>query len=246
MRKLVQTLRQKAGGDKRMEGDVTHRVSVSAGEGWSKRNFGFLQRVALPAIFTPRRHTYSSRVFPTPAAGKLRLTWIGHASFLVQTERHNVLVDPNFAMWLGFLKRLRKPGSRSSGCRASIAVLITHAHFDHLNIRSLRAIGTDIPVVVPGGVAKLLRRRGFTEVHELDYWESFKPGGDLEIRLTPTQHWGARFLHDTHRRFGAYLIRQGARQVFHCGDSVPDGFTEIGERAGKIDVALMPIGRMKT
>ena len=86
-----------------------------------------------------------------------------------------------------------------------------------------------------------MRGLGFQSIHELEYWKSFERGG-ARITLTPCHHWGARFLHDSHRGFGGYIIEVEGRTIYHCGDTAFfDGFKEIGERF-KIDLALLPIG----
>ena len=95
---------------------------------------------------------------------------------------------------------------------------------------------------MPKGVGKLVRGKGFGEVVEMDLWAKARLG-PLEITFTPSKHWGARMVHDTHRGFGGYLIRnESGRTVYHCGDSAYfEGFTRIGEEAD-IQLAMLPIG----
>ena len=120
-------------------------------------------------------------------------------------------------------------------------MLGTHAHFDHLDRKTLRAVASDQPVVVPQHVGSLVHGLGFHHVQELRCWETFELGA-LKITLTPARHWGARVLHDNHRGFGGFLIEYGGRSVFHCGDSAYfEGFKEIGERL-PVEIALLPIG----
>jgi len=120
-------------------------------------------------------------------------------------------------------------------------VLVTHAHFDHLDRRTLRAVASDQPIAVPEHVGGLVHGLGFRHVHELKCWESFTHGS-LKITLTPARHWGARVLHDNHRGFGGFHIEYAGRSVLHCGDSAYfDGFREIGERM-PVEIALLPIG----
>jgi len=120
-------------------------------------------------------------------------------------------------------------------------VLVTHAHFDHLDRRTLRRVATDQPIVVPTGVGNLVHDLGFHIVHELDYWQTVELG-PLKISLTPCHHWGARFLADLHRDFGGFVIASNGRTIFHCGDTAYfPGFKEIGERFS-VDLALLPIG----
>jgi len=175
------------------------------------------------------------------AAGQIGITWIGHASFLIQTPEHSVLIDPNWARWLKVIKRLREPGIALDDLPATDLVLVTHAHFDHLDKKSLRAVAANQPIIVPEHVGSLVEGLGFNRVQELKRWESMELGG-LKITLTPAYHWGARMLHDQHRGFGGFLIEYQGRTIFHCGDSAWfDGFSEIGKRSN-IDIALLPIG----
>ncbi|MCB1224696.1 MAG: MBL fold metallo-hydrolase, partial [Verrucomicrobiales bacterium] len=120
--------------------------------------------------------------------------------------------------------------------------LITHAHYDHLHLPSLRKLAAGQPIIVPTGVGQLVKRCGFGRIVELDTWQSAR-FNSLHVMMTPARHWGARMIHDTHRKFGGYLLTGPEKTVFHCGDSAMfDGFAEIGERAGDLDLALMPIG----
>jgi L-ascorbate metabolism protein UlaG (beta-lactamase superfamily) len=118
---------------------------------------------------------------------------------------------------------------------------VTHAHFDHLDRRTLRKIASDQPIVVPLEVGNLVHDLGFNIVHELDHWQRVELG-PLCITLTPCHHWGARFLHDSHRGFGGFVIETDERCIFHCGDTAYfEGFREIGKRFD-VDIALLPIG----
>ena len=215
------------------------KVGLKPAGDWHKRNF--LTEVLIPSLFTRRSGKKIAPRFPTLKAGEIGLTWIGHASFLVQTPTANLLVDPNWAKWLKVIKRIRHPGLEIRDLPTINLVLVTHAHFDHLDRRSLRSVAEDQPIIVPFEVGSLVRGLGFQSIHELEYWKSFERGG-ARITLTPCHHWGARFLHDSHRGFGGYIIEVEGRTIYHCGDTAFfDGFKEIGERF-KIDLALLPIG----
>ena len=169
------------------------------------------------------------------------LTWIGHASFLLQAAGLNILIDPIWSNWVKGIKRMRSPGVELNALPGIDLVLITHAHFDHLDRRTLRGVAADQPVVVPFEVGNLVHDLGFRVVQELHYWESFEYG-PVRVTLTPCHHWGARLLHDSHRGFGGFMIEVAGRVIYHCGDTAYfDGFREIGERF-PIDVALLPIG----
>ena len=214
-------------------------VDMKLGSGWHKRNF--LAEVVIPSMFTKRHGEKNKPVYPELREGELCITWIGHASFLVQTTEHSILIDPNWAKWLKVIKRIRQPGIEIHDLPAIDLVLVTHAHFDHLDRKTLRAVASDQAIVVPEHVGGLVHGLGFNHVQELRQWECFR-FGDLKVTLTPARHWGARVLHDSHRGFGGFHIEYAGRSVFHCGDSAWfEGFTEIGERL-PVEIALLPIG----
>ena len=215
------------------------RVRLRPQRDWHKRNY--LTEVLIPSLFIKRSGQYVPPQFPKIIDGQVCLTWIGHASFLLQTRDTNILIDPNWSKWLKVIKRLKRPGFEIHHLPSIDYVLVTHAHFDHLDRRTLRRVAADQPIIVPNGVGNLVHRLGFHIVHELDEWQSVEFDG-LKISLTPAHHWGARFLADRHRGFGGFVIGMDGRTVFHCGDSAYfPGFKEIGQRH-KIDIALLPIG----
>ena len=216
-----------------------YRVSLKPGKGWLKRNF--LTQVYLPSLFTRRKGTAHQPEFPPLAADDICLTWIGHASFLIQWRGLNILVDPIWSLWLKIIKRIRRPGFPLKHLPAIDLVLVTHAHFDHLDRKTLRRIAAWQPIVVPEGVGNLVHDLGFNRIYELTPWESLCVG-EVEVTLTPCHHWGARVLHDSHRGFGGFHLKLGSRTIFHCGDSAYfPGFSEIGDRL-RTEIALLPIG----
>ncbi|HEV2731766.1 MAG TPA: MBL fold metallo-hydrolase [Terriglobales bacterium] len=181
--------------------------------------------------------------------GELGVTFIGHASFLVQMGGQNVVIDPNFARWLFVLKRLRQPGVQVGDLPPIDLVLVTHAHFDHLHRPSLRAIvqqtvrrrGISPTIVVPHHVFDLVSDLGFENVVELDWWNSYRHHG-LTITHVPSRHWGARILRDSYRGYGGYVLRDGKYSLYHAGDTAYfSGFREIGRRLAP-ELALLPIG----
>ena len=206
---------------------------------WNERNF--ITEVLIPSFFIRKTGVQHRPVFPELKTGQLALTWIGHASFLIQTPRHNILVDPNWANWLIVIRRLKRAGMAIHDLPNIDLVLITHAHFDHLNRRTLRTVAEEQPIVVPSGVSNLVHDLGFERVHEMNWWDQWDHEG-LKITFTPAKHWGARVLHDSHRGYGGYVVEFEGRQVYHCGDSAYfDGFKEIGDRLAP-EISLMPIG----
>ena len=225
--------------------DKTLKVGLLPQQGWVPRNYHFVRRILLPQIFSLRSGSAQRPDLWSHGGPEVQVTWIGHASFLLQTEGVNILVDPVWSNWLGFIKRVRHPGLQIEDLPPIHAVLITHAHFDHLHLRALGRIGQGQPIIVPRGVGRLVRGRGFGDIVELEHWARASIG-PLEIIFTPSKHWGARMVHDVHRAFGGFLIRNAAgRTVYHCGDSAYfEGFGEIGS-VWPIDLAILPIGAYK-
>ncbi len=180
---------------------------------------------------------------------ELGVTFIGHSSFLIQIAGLTVLIDPVFVRWLIVLRRLRRPGVRIDGLPAIDAVLLTHAHMDHLNRPSLRRIiahtrritGKAPMAIVPWGVQNLIQDLGFSRIIALEWWQSTQLEA-VDVTLTPAKHWGARLFKDTYRGFGGYVLRGGGHTVYHSGDTAYfSGFAEIGRRLAP-EIALLPIG----
>ncbi|MEO1856519.1 MAG: MBL fold metallo-hydrolase [Rubritalea sp.] len=210
-------------------------------KGWVKRNIHFFGMRIFTQVFKRRLGTTSEAVLAPPAAGIARVTWIGHASFLLQFADHSVLIDPNWAHWHGFVKRQRNPGLGIKFLPHIDLVLVSHAHFDHLHKKSLKIVESREGIVVPKGSGSLVKKLGFHSVYEMALWDELT-FSDLTVTHTPAHHWGARYLHDTHRDYGGYIVKSGDLTVFHCGDSAYfEGFIEIGKRH-HIDIAIMPIG----
>jgi L-ascorbate metabolism protein UlaG (beta-lactamase superfamily) len=209
---------------------------------------------------------------PQVRAGETAITFIGHSSFLIQTAGRALLIDPVFATRLILLRRQRHPGIRVPDLPPIDAVLLTHAHMDHLNRPSLRAIirgmqrrGMPAPVaIVPEGVEDLVRDLGFARIEALQWWQSVdldfadtnsqkaqsiatrhkaSRGESLRITATPARHWGARLFNDTHRGFGGYVIESPASPtIYHSGDTAY--FSGFSEIGRRLqpEVALLPIG----
>lgn len=216
--------------------------SLMPKKGWPMRNYHYLRHRVIPGIMKkPDGHT-EAVAEANPICGGIKLTWTGHAGFLVQFESKAVVFDPNFAKWHGFVKRQRHSGLALHNVPAVDLVLVSHAHYDHMHKRALKKIEAEHGIVVPRGSAKLVKRLGFSKIAEMEVWEEVE-FDDLKVIHTPSEHWGARFIHDTHRDYGGYGVSCNGKTVFHCGDSAYfDQFEKIGKQLGKIDVALMPIG----
>ena len=189
-------------------------------------------------------------VLPEFDPNSTAITFIGHSSFLVQLQGQAVLIDPVFATRLIILRRQRRAGLRVRDLPNVDAILLTHAHMDHLNRPSLRAIiremrrrGALSPMaIVPNDVQDLVSDLGFRSVTSLAWWQTATVNG-LQVTATPAKHWGARMFKDTHRGFGGYILNApGFETVYHSGDTAYfNGFREIGHRFN-LGIALLPIG----
>jgi len=172
-------------------------------------------------------------------------TWIGHSTFLLQMGGWNVLTDPVWAERMGFARRLAAPGLQMSELPDIDAVLLSHSHYDHMHMASLKRFKS-AQLFVPAGLAAALRSAGFARVTELGWWEQAQLG-ELELHFVPAQHWTRRTLWDTNRsHWGGWVLqpsrRQGREAVYFAGDSgYFPGFREIGERYA-IRQAFIPIG----
>ena len=222
-----------------------------------RQKLRFLSDLVFSSLFQVMRGSPQPLILASPA--QLGVTFIGHSSFLIQMAGLSVLIDPVFARYLYVLKRRRKPGLRIADLPVIDAVLLTHAHMDHLNLPSLRRIirhtqrltGVAPVAVVPRGVEDLVAGLGFSKVISLEWWQqaelrALSPGPSastrIEVTMTPARHWGARMFSDTHRGFGGYVLSSAGHRIYHSGDTAYfDGFTEIGRRL-QPQTALLPIG----
>lgn len=201
----------------------------------------FFREMVWKALITKRCGKCRQLEFPKLEEGQLALTWIGHASFLMQFADLNVLIDPNFANWLFLLKRIKRAGLVIDDLPPIDLLLLTHAHFDHFHKPTLRRLPAPKLAVMPWGMGDLARGLGFQRIIELQWWESFIHG-DWKVTLVPSQHWGARVIHDHHRGYGGFVLEKRGRRIYHAGDSAYfDGFKEIG-RVCRPEIALLPIG----
>ncbi|HEU6447505.1 MAG TPA: MBL fold metallo-hydrolase [Verrucomicrobiae bacterium] len=203
----------------------------------------FFHQMVLKTLLTPRVGTSQRPVFPKLKNGEIAITWIGHASFLIQFTDLNVLVDPNFANWLFLLKRIKRSGLKIDHLPPIDLVLLTHAHFDHFHKPTLRKLPHPKIGIMPRGVGDLAHNLGFSRIVELEWWESFsRADANWKVTFTPSKHWGARTIRDTHRGYGGFILEHQGRKIYHAGDSAYfDGFAEIGKKLSP-EIALLPIG----
>ena len=205
------------------------------------------RRVAWPKL--PPDPAYA----PPPEAiepGTVALTFIGHATFLLRLPGLTILTDPIFSdrcspvNWAG-PRRARPPGLPLTQLPPIDLVLVSHNHYDHLDLPSLRRLsgrGTPAAITTLGNEG-LLREAGFASVHAMDWWES-RAAGPVHVTATPARHFSRRGLRDGNRTlWGGFSLATDHGQILFAGDSgYGPHWTAIRERLGPPDLALIPIG----
>ena len=180
----------------------------------------------------------------------LHAAWLGHSTVLLKVDGFTILTDPVLGSRCGVrvgpmtvgLKRLVAPALVRAQLPAIDLILLSHAHFDHLDqatLRALEASGTS--VITAPSTSDLLRVDRYGSVRELS-WGQHLEVGPAKVRALQVSHWGARMQTDTHRGYNGYLIETGGRRIVFGGDTAyTDSFRSVrGTRA--VDLAIMPIG----
>lgn len=179
---------------------------------------------------------------------------LGHSTVLLNFLGVRVLTDPVFSERVGpgipplilGPKRYLQPALTAKEVPAPDVIVLSHAHFDHFDVWSLRKFARETPVVTARATGDLLRCHGFKDVHELDWEHSFTletPSGAIQFTALEVAHWGARMVHDEHRGYNGYLMERGGHAVCFAGDTAfTHAFAKLNDPRRPIDLMLMPIG----
>ena len=202
-------------------------------------------REVLPASETPAPERWTDN--------GITLAWLGHATVLINFYGVRILTDPALFRRIGVDVWIRSIGPlRLTSCALTPAalpdidlVLVSHAHFDHLDTPSLAAIRGRPAAVVASATSDLLPRRRYSSVRELAWGESVRiatPRGDAEVRAIEVKHWGARLGRDTYRGYNGYIVRREGRALLFGGDTAHTPLFASYRSYGPYDAAIMPIG----
>jgi L-ascorbate metabolism protein UlaG (beta-lactamase superfamily) len=185
------------------------------------------------------------------AAGEVAATFIGHATYLLQFASLTVLTDPVFGSRAGPFgilgpKRVCPPALRLGELPRVDLVVLSHNHYDHLDLASLRWLARQRrpQFVAPLGLKPWLEARGVGPVVELDWWQSHWAGPEMEVTCTPAQHWSSRSPWDRCRTlWGGFWLGTPRGAVYFAGDSGWSGnFAAVQARLGSPAVSILPIG----
>jgi len=214
------------------------RLAARLGRG--RGRFRVLDRFSCPAP-APRKPDLSNW-----DKNDLAVAWLGHATVLLRIGGMTIITDPVLMSRVGLGLGLMTGGPRRHYAAALTVrelppidlILISHAHFDHLDRPTLVRLSKRTPVVTALHTGDLISDLGFKQVKELDWGEQTKVG-NVDITAAKVNHWGARTFYDKHRGFNAYLLDAGTRKVLYGGDTAyHEGFKSLG----KVNLAIFGIG----
>lgn len=198
-------------------------------------------------------HQWITHCQPTRTSKVPLITWVGHATFLIQMGGINILTDPVFGDISYFHRRILPPGVQPKHMPPIDYVVISHNHRDHMDEKSLLFLKRfpQLHILVPRGNKAWFDKRGFAKVTEYMWWDSvtfhstgYYLNGDVTFTFLPAYHWSQRGLFDQNKSlWGSWMIQSESTTIYFAGDTAyAPHFSTIGKEFSTIDVALMPIG----
>jgi L-ascorbate metabolism protein UlaG (beta-lactamase superfamily) len=208
-----------------------------------------------PATWSPWPDHIENTPYPLPSAdippGAANITFIGHSAFLIRLPGLNILTDPVFSKRCSPFSfagpsRVRAPGIPLANLPQIDLTLLSHNHYDHMDLASLRKLRRRFPnmhIIAPLGNAAYLAKHRLAGAEELDWWQS-STLSDARITATPARHFAARWLNDRNQTLWAgYVLEHRGTKIYFAGDTgYTKFFQKIRHRLGAPDIALLPIG----
>lgn len=209
-------------------------------------------RFSKKTVYSEEEWVYQAKVRPglktrikaTPEVDFI--AWIGHGTFLMRLEDEYWLVDPIFSERALLPKRLSPPSINTEQLKEltdRVNVIISHNHYDHLDVDSIRSLPIKSRIFVPSGLKSYIRSFYNGPVQELDWWESILLNGGTKLVCLPAQHWSRRIGQGTNSTLWAsYMLITPKTKIYIGGDSgYFIGYREIGNRFPEIHYALLPV-----
>lgn len=208
-------------------------------------------------VFDGRGRPLAPVARPAPSrwsSAQITGSCLGHSTVLLNFFGLTVLMDPVFSSRVGFgrpplvlgPKRYFRPALVAHEFSPPELIVLSHAHFDHFDLASLRRFSRDTPIVTARHTAVLLRGLRFRHVRELGWGQTITigvRGESLRVTALEVAHWGARLMRDHHRGYNGYLFERGEHAVVFGGDTAyTRAFARLRDRSRPIDLMLMPIG----
>lgn len=184
---------------------------------------------------------------PVIRSQELRITWIGHATVLIQVAGLNILTDPIFGASSILYPRIINPGIPFEKLPPIDLVIISHNHYDHMESKSIRALykkNPGITFLVPQGTKSWFARRSINSAVECVWWDTYTKADKLTCTFLPAIHWTQRGLFDRNKAlWGSWMIEASGTTVYFGGDTAfGQHFATIAHEFSSIDLAILPIG----
>ena len=188
---------------------------------------------------------------PIPSSEKLIVTFVNHATFLIQVDNLNILTDPVWAKRVSPFsfagpKRVHGPGVEFDKLPKIHAVLISHNHYDHMDSETIKKLeDRDSPLfIVPLANEKKMKSFGAKKITEIDWWDSVALSPEVNVTLTPARHWSSRTLWDKRESlWGSFFIESKKEKIYFSGDTGYGAhFAEIFKRLGAPTLSMLAIG----